>query len=115
MINTTKIEARILLTPLHKKIILHQQVQRAERNSVVKINLCISQKIGCTIKTEYKTNHNNMALRKVQEARREDGKEWLLAAQKKNSPKQWASPFLYISLSSLKKVPNFCKNTSKIK
>jgi hypothetical protein len=65
MINTTKIEARIPPTLLHKKIILHQQVQRAERNSIVKLYLCISQEIGCIIKTGYKTDHNNIALRIV--------------------------------------------------
>jgi hypothetical protein len=74
MINTTKLEARKQPTPLHKKILLHQQVQRAERNSIVKLYLCISQEIGCTIETEYKTDHNNMALRRVQEARREEEK-----------------------------------------
>jgi hypothetical protein len=74
MINTIILEARKQPTPLHKKILLHQHVQIIERNNVVKLCLCINQEIGHTIETEYKTDHNNMALRRVQEARREEEK-----------------------------------------
>jgi hypothetical protein len=118
MINSTKLEVRKPPTPLHKKILLYQQVQSAERNSIVKLDLCISQEIGCTIEIGYKTDHNNVALRRVQEARREEEKMEKKASSfslQKTLPNNGHSPFLYRSLSSLKKALNSFKNTSKIK
>jgi len=74
MTTSAKLEAKYTTYTAAEGDIIAPTSSKSWENSIVKLYLCISQEIGCTIETEYKTNHNNMALRRVQEAIREEEK-----------------------------------------
>ena len=90
MINTTKLEARNTTYTTAQKDSIAPTSSKRQENSIVKLYLCSGQEIGCTIETEDKTDYNNMALRRVQEARREEkmGKKGYQFLTPKNSTKQ---------------------------